>query len=185
MSSAHFSRRKQARFWCVAQAAKAGRDFGKSQIEVPFDVLGEDRHWLDLRDQALDLRPEVTRVVLSAPLAGKAERLARIAGSEDMNSVAPRSAVEGAQVVPDRRWLQRLVFHPGHESGRSVGLPLDETHSAISGLGDREAKLEPAIAGAEREAVQLVAAFGMNNHMEFPLRRLDRRSGMGSEASVD
>ena len=31
---------------------------------------------------------------------------------------------------PYRRWLQGLLFHPLQEDGRSVGVPLDVTHSA-------------------------------------------------------
>ena len=66
-----------------------------------------------------------------------------------MNAVAPWAAVKRSQVVPDRRWLHGRFFHPGHESGRSVGFPLDITHSSIGGFGDSEAKLKPAISGAE------------------------------------
>ncbi len=187
MSSAHLSRREQARFWVVAQVAKAVRDFGKSQIDVPLDVLGEYRHRLDLGDDALDIRPQVPRIGLAAALARAGERLARIAGSEDMNASAPRLAVEGFEIVPHRRRLQGLVLHPRHESGRSVGFPLDETHSAVSGLGDREPQFEPAVAGAERKAAQLAVAamFGMNSHKGLLLRQLDRRSEKGSKASAD
>ncbi len=55
MACAHFSRCEQACFCVVAQAAKAGSDFGKSQIDVPFDVLGEDGPWPHLVDDPLDL----------------------------------------------------------------------------------------------------------------------------------
>lgn len=187
MASAHFSRCEQARFWRVAQPAKARRDLGKSHIDVPLDVLGEHRRRPDLVDDPLDVWPEVPRVAPPLALAGDAERLARIAGREDMNAVAPRSAVEGLEVVPDRRLLQGLVLHPGHEGGRSVGFPLDETNSPVAGLGDREAELEPAVAGAERDPAQFAAAaaLGMNSHNGLLLRRLDRRSEKGSGASAD
>lgn len=157
MSSARLSRREQARFWAVAQAAKARGDLGESQIDVPLDVLGEDGLRPDLADDSRDRWPEVAGIALSPPLSGEAEWLAGIAGSEDMNAAAPSSAVEGGKLVPDRRRLQGRVLHPRHESGRRVGLPLDETHSAISGLGDGEAELEPAIAGAEGQAGEIAA----------------------------
>lgn len=152
MASAHFSRCEQARFCAVAQAAKPADDIGKSQIDVPFDVLGKDGAGPHFADDPLDLGPQVARVGLAAALARHAERLAGISGSEEMNLAAPRAAVEGSQIVPDRRVIHGRVCHPGHESGRGVGFPLDETDSAIGGLGNREAKLEPAISGAERKA---------------------------------
>jgi hypothetical protein len=155
--SADFSRCEQARFCAVAQAAKAAGDLGKSQIDVAFDVLGEDDAGAHLVDDPLDFGPEVAGIGLAAPLSGEAEGLAGITGREDINAATPRSAVKGSQIVPHRCAIQGRVFHPGHESGRSVGFPLDETCSAISGLGDGEAEFEPAISGAERKAVERLA----------------------------
>lgn len=149
MRSADFSRCEQARFCAIAQAAKAAGDLGKSQIDVSFNVLGEDDARAHFVDDPLDLGPEVPGIGLASALPGKAEGLAGITGREDMNAATPRSAVEGSQIVPDRRAIQRRVFHPGHESGRCMGFPLDETCSAISGLGDGDPELEPAVSGAE------------------------------------
>lgn len=69
--------------------------------------------------------------------------------SEDMNLAAPRSAVEGGNVIPDRRLIQGRVFHPRHEGGCSEGFPLDVTNSLISGFCDMQAELQSANAGAE------------------------------------
>lgn len=158
MASASFSRREQARFCAIAQAAKAGRDLGKSQIDVSFDILGKDDARGNLTDDPLDLRPKVPRVVTAAPLSSEAERLAGITGSEDMNAAAPWATIKGYEVAPDRSLCQGRVSHPRHESGRSMGFPLDMTHSAISGLGDVDTKVEAAIAGAEREATKVAGA---------------------------
>lgn len=149
MRSADFSRREQARFCAVAQPLKAAGDLGKSQIDVTFDVLGEDDAGPHLSDDPLNLRPQMPGIGLAPAFPGEAEGLAGITGREDMNAIAPRSAVEGSQIVPYRRAIQPRVFHPGHESGRSMGFPLDETCSAISGLGDGEPEFEPAISGTE------------------------------------
>lgn len=73
-----------------------------------------------------------------------------------MNAAAPRSAVEGSKVAPDRRLTQGLVRHPSHESGRCVTFPLDETHSSIPGLGDVEPEVEARVAGTEREPSEVV-----------------------------
>jgi len=148
VACAHFSRREQSRFCVIAQLLKARCDFGKSQIDVPFDILCEDGSWPHFTDDALDFRPKVSGIVFPASLPCHAEWLARITGSEDMNAVTPRVAVEGFKIVPDRRLLQRFVFHPGHESRRRMGFPLDETNSSISGLGDTDAEFESSISGA-------------------------------------
>ena len=168
-----------------AQAAKACRDLGKSQIDVPLDILREDERRLNFPDEPLDLGPEVARVALAAPLSGVAEGLAGIAGREDMNAAAPRSAVEGFEIVPYRCCIQGRVRHPRHESGRSMSFPLDVTYSPISGLGDPDPEIEAGIAGAEGEAAQLGAAGGTNNHNAILRWRLERRSETGSWASAD
>jgi hypothetical protein len=100
------------------------------------------------------MRPEVARVVRAAALSRDGERLARIARSDDVHRAAPRAAVEGSNVVPDNSLIQDRVFHPRHENGRGEGVPLDVTHSTISGDGDGEPEVEPAGAGAEGEAEQ-------------------------------
>jgi hypothetical protein len=101
-----------------------------------------------------DMRPEVPRVVRAAALARDRERLARITRSDDVHRVAPWAAVEGGNIVPDNSLVQGRVFHPRHEDGRGVGVPLDMTHSAISGACEVQPEIEPACAGAEREPEQ-------------------------------
>lgn len=150
MRRARFSRREQARLDAVTQALKVSDDLPTSQGQVAFDVFEEDPAGTDLAHDPLDLWPQVPRIVFAASSSGLAEGLTGIAGRDDMNAAAPRSAVEGSQIVPYRRRSQGLVFHPGHESGRSVGFPLDVTHSAISRLGDVQPEVETAVAGAER-----------------------------------
>lgn len=107
---------------------------------------------LDFPEYARDRRPEMTGVRRATPAARRREGLAGIAGRDEMNPATPRAAVEGAQIVPDRRVIHGRVFHPGHEGGRGEGLPLDETNSAIPGFSDMEAKLQASHPGAEREA---------------------------------
>ena len=157
MASACFSRRKQSRLNAVAQSLKVADDRGASQIEMAFDIFAEDPSRPDLSDDPCDLGPQVPGIVSASPQPGRAEGLAGITGSDDMNAVAPRLAVEGSQIVPYRRRSQGRVRHPRHESRRCMGLPLDITHSAISGFGDVQAKVESGIARAERQA----AIFGM------------------------
>lgn len=175
LACASFERREQARFDAVAQFAKVCEDLGGSQGEMSLDVLEEAPLRPDLIDDAPDVRPEVARIVDAAPLAGEGERLARISSRDEMNLSAPRPAVEGDNIVPDRRAIQRLVFHPRHESGRSEDLPLDVTDSAISGFRDMEAELQSANACAESDAGK--SFIGMYSHTSSSLlvARGDRR----------
>lgn len=73
---------------------------------------------------------------------------------DDIHEAAPRSAVEGGNVVPDRRAIQGRVFHPCHERGRCVGFPLDVTHSSISWGGDMESEVKTSGSGAEGQPEQ-------------------------------
>ena len=67
------------------------------------DILEEYEGRSRPRDDAGDMRPEVARVVRAAAFARDGERLARIARSDDVHRASPRAAVEGGNVVPDRR----------------------------------------------------------------------------------
>lgn len=123
---------------------------------MAFDIFAEDPSGSDLSDDPGDFRPQVPGIVATAARAGEAEGLAGIAGSDDMNAAAPCSAVEGSQIVPNRRRCQGRVIHPRHESGRRMSFPLDESHSAISWLGNMQAEIEARISCAERDAAKFV-----------------------------
>jgi hypothetical protein len=98
------------------------------------DVLEETPLGADFPNDPGDLGPEVSGVLLAHSIAGKAEGLAGITGRDEMNAAAPRSAVEGSQIVPYRSRSQGRVCHPGHESRRGETVSLDIAHSSISGL---------------------------------------------------
>ena len=151
---ADFRRREEACRKAVAHADQSCGDFGEAEAEMMGDILEEDEGRFDLADDAGDMRPEVARVVGAPAFARDGERLARIARSDDVHRAAPWAAVEGGNVVPERRAIQGRVFHPRHEDGRGVGVPLDVTHSAISGACEVQPEVESASAGAEREAEQ-------------------------------
>ena len=146
---ADFRRREEACRKAVAHADQSCGDFGEAEAEMMGDILEEDELRFDLGDDAGDMRPEVARVVRAPAPARDGERLARIARSDDVHRAAPRAAVEGSNVVPDRRAIQGRVFHPRHESGCGVGFPFDMAHSTISGDGEDEPEVETARARAE------------------------------------
>ncbi|KGJ18535.1 hypothetical protein IX57_03780 [Paracoccus sanguinis] len=133
MRRTDFRRREEACRKPVAHADQSSGDIGEAEAEMMGDILEEHEGRLDLADNPGDMRPEVPRVVRAPALARDGERLARITRSDDVHRAAPRATVECSNVVPDRRRIQGRVFHPRHKDGRGVGVPLDVTHSAISG----------------------------------------------------
>ena len=149
---ADFRRREEACRKAVAHADQSLGDFGEAEAEMMGDIFEEDEGRFDFADDAGDMRPEVARVVRTPALARDGERLARIARSDDVHRAAPRAAVEGGNVVPDRRMIQGRVFHPRHERGCGEGFPFDMAHSTISVDGDGEPEVEPACARTEGEA---------------------------------
>ena len=151
---ADFRRREEACRKAVAHADQSSGDFGEAEAEMMGDIFEEDEGRLDLGDDAGHMRPEVARVIRAPPLARNGEWLAWIARSDDVHRAAPWAAVEGGNVVPDRRAIQGRVFHPRHESGCGVGFPFDMAHSTIAGECDGEPEVETARAGAEREPEQ-------------------------------
>lgn len=122
------------------------------------DVLQENRSRPALGDDAGNVGPQVAGIVASTPPSGDAERLARIARKHEVHCATPWAAVEAGKVVPDRCWIQGRVRHPRHEDGRGVGVPLDITHSTVSGFGDVQAEIETAGPGAQRQPEQWAAA---------------------------
>jgi hypothetical protein len=155
---ADFRRRKEACRKLVAHADQSCGDFGEAEAEMMGDIFEKDEGRFDLADDAGDVWPEVAWIVRALALARDGERLARIARSDDVHRAAPRVAVEGSNVVPDRRVIQGRVFHPRHESGCGVGLPFDMAHSSISGQSEGEPEVDATGAGAEREAEEAYVA---------------------------
>jgi hypothetical protein len=86
-------------------------------------------------------------------LAGGAERLAREPGSDDVHSSSERLRVEGGEVRPDRRLIQVRLFHPGHESCRCVGVPLNVSHGSGWDSGKPKCELEASVSGAEMDGM--------------------------------
>lgn len=145
-------RREQSRFDASTHARQLAGDNVEAEIDMADDVLEEEPLGPDVADDAGDVRPEVPGIGGAELLAGGRERLARVARSDDVHRSTPERAVEGGEVVPDRSRMKARVLHPGHESGRREGIPLDEAHSAIAGLGDGDAEVQAGDAGAEGEA---------------------------------
>ena len=84
-----------------------------------------------------------------------------------MNAAAPRSAVKGSEIVPNRCRAQGRVRHPRHESGRGETVSLDIAHSSISGVSQVHSEIQSADAGAKADSANVVMSLGgMKSHMK-------------------
>ena len=97
------------------------------------DVLDERQRRRDLGEGAGDVGPEPAVIREASAAAGIGEGLTGEPRSNDVHRATPRVAIKGGNVVPDRSIVQGRVRHPRHEGGRSEGVPLDITHSAVAG----------------------------------------------------
>jgi hypothetical protein len=52
--------------------------------------------------------------------------------SHDVNNSAPRSAVKGLHVIPNREKREASIVLSCHKHGLSVGLPFDGAHASVS-----------------------------------------------------
>jgi len=152
MGRTDFRRREEACRKPVAQTDQSCGDFGEAEAEMMGDIFEEDEGWFDFADDAGDMWPEVAGVVRTPAFARHAERLARIARSDDVHRAEPWAAVEAGNVVPERRVIQGRVFHPRHDNGRGEGVPLDVTHSSISGAGNGKPEIEATGTSTEGQA---------------------------------
>lgn len=149
MRGAELRRAEQTPLRIEPERGKVCKHVGEPKAKMAGDVFEEDQRGLAVADDVSDVRPEVARVVFARLLPRDAERLARVAGRDEIHSSAPRCAVEGGNVVPDRSAIQGRVAHPRHESGRCVAVPLDVTHGAVSvAEGESQAEVDAADSGA-------------------------------------
>jgi len=121
----------------------------ESISEKSRDVLGKDENRFAFADDAVDLRPKVSRIVLAKLATSLAEWLAWKSRSDTIHRAAPRAAVEGAKIVPDRSLTQGRVRHPRHEDGRGEGFPLNETYRVGPGSDGVEGEIETDVEHAD------------------------------------
>ncbi len=120
------------------------RDKGsKLSVRIPCDVLAEETNRPALFDDAKDLIDEEPFVCRAEPFARDRIGLAWITGSDEMNAVTPRLAVEGGKVIPDRRRIQFARFHARDKERGCISFPLHVSDGTMSRFSDRHAKSEP------------------------------------------
>ena len=125
-------RAKDSRFNLVTHFSKVFPDGLEAEGDVARYVFSKEERGSALAEDAPDVRPEVAGVFFPESFSGLAEGLTRVSCREDIHFSTPRLAVKGDKIRPDRRCIQGLFFHPGHESGRSVCVSLDPANSSVS-----------------------------------------------------
>lgn len=116
---------------------------------MPGDVFEEDPFRAAFSDDAGDLGPEVAGITLALALSRSGKRLAWVSGKHGVTDAAPRSAVEGSHVVPDRGRGEVSGKLRGDEASPGVFLPLDKAAGVKSGLCEHEAQIQASASCAE------------------------------------
>jgi hypothetical protein len=116
-------------------------------LEERRDVLEEDDGGFDFPDDADEVRPESALVVVPSLIPGHGVGLTGEPRSDEIHDATPRSAIEGREIVPDRRAIQGLVFHPRHENGRGESVPLAKAHGSIAHVGELEPEVDSSDPG--------------------------------------
>ena len=150
---ADFSRREQARRRRVAQSPKLSQDGFKAEGDVTGDVFEEHPFGAAFADNAGDIGPEVTGIVGTGTLSGRAERLAGVSGEDGVEGAAKGLGIEGPQIRPDGGQGEIPGALSRDEDRPWPVLPLDEAARVISGLGQHEAHIQAAAACAEGQSV--------------------------------
>jgi len=80
-------------------------------------------------------------------MSSERDRLTRRASSDEIHAAAPRAAVEGSQVRPDRSRLQTAVLHARDQDCGCVSFPLNVTDGSQRGDGESDTELETSNPG--------------------------------------
>lgn len=162
---ADFGGAEDARLNSETHRLKVSEDCIESETDMAKHVFREQERRAALVEDASYMRPEMPGVVGASSFPRLAKRLTGISCRDDIHLATPSSAIKGGKVRPDRRFIQRLVFHPGHESGRSICVPLNPTNSSVSWYCERQPQFKPSGSGAQGDAIK---CFGRYSHIQFP-----------------
>jgi hypothetical protein len=131
------------------QRGQVSENVSESGRKETWDVLQEHEAGSHFTNHASDFRPQPPLVVLGFSSSGETDGLAGEPRRYEIHDSAPRSAIEGLEIVPDRRSIHGLVLHPRHEQGRGESVPLNEAHGSV-GVSDGE--LEPEFQPSDSSA---------------------------------
>ena len=151
MRGANGGRGETAPFRIEPEVGKVGEDVWEAVPNKSGDVLQEHVARSHVSNDPGNVWPDPSLIIDTSLLPGGGEWLAREAGSDEIHASTPRCAIEGCEVVPNRRLIQGRLAHPGHECGRCVAVPLNVSHSSGGDSGESRDELKQSDAGAEVE----------------------------------
>ena len=161
MRGANGGRGETAPLRIEPELGKVGEDVREPGPNKSGDVLQEHVSRSHVSNDPGNVWPDPSLIIDTSTFAGCGERLARETGSDEIHASAPRCAVKGREIVPNRRRVQGRLAHPGHEDGRCVAVPFNVSHSAGGDSGESGDEFEPSIAGAQVEG----GKFGTCSHV--------------------
>lgn len=179
MRGTNGGRGETAPFRIEPELGKVGEDVWETVPNKSGDVLQEDVARSHVSNDPGNVWPDPSLIIDTSTFPRSAEWLAGETGSDEIHASAPRCAVEGREIVPDRRLIQGRLAHPGHEDGRCVAVPFNVSHSAGGDSGESGDEFEPSIAGAQVEG----GKFGTWSHVTSPPRVGAGRLGSGTAAT--
>lgn len=146
LACADFSRAKESCCNRVTQSLKVFSDLSKPKSKVPWDVFEKHQGRAHVCHDVGNVWPQVARVVGSLSFAGNAERLTRVAASDDIHDATPRFAVEGLKVRPDRRCIQGTVRHTRNQKAGGIGFDLHIADRASLRAGKSDTEVDSSVA---------------------------------------
>jgi hypothetical protein len=128
---------------------KVGEDDVEAARDERPDVLDEDVARRHFRDDAREVSPEPAALPVkdSAALASVGDILAGETSRDEIHPATPRSAIEGGDIAPDRRWSQLAFRHARSQARGRIGFPLHVTYR----LNARSLQTEGEAAGTGKQ----------------------------------
>jgi hypothetical protein len=113
------------------------------------DVFEKDKGRLSCSDSVEDGGEEVPWVFVGSAFSGGGKGLAREAARDDVHEPVKLCEREGAQIRPDRCWVQESRFHFRDQIGAGEGFDLTKSNRAQTWDCSLESKVNAAVPGAE------------------------------------
>jgi hypothetical protein len=104
-------RREHIPFRIIPDRGQRTEDFSEGAAKEPWHIFQEDEAGSNFANHSEDVGPYPAFVGCASPLACDGEGLAGWPGRDNIHFAAPRLAVEGGNVIPDRSRIQGFVRH--------------------------------------------------------------------------